>query len=231
MHRSAMSLSVALLSIVAATAVVYSSPPYRATLRDEGVSTACGPIACFVAARALGAEVTLDGMIESCQWTEGRLVSLNRLCQVLRQTESVQAEAVRMSPIQLRDTLRGRHCAVILAVRKSTSEVDHAVVAVSADDLGVTILDYPGLNEYWDLDELATRWDGVAILAVQERGAASVGSLLKRMPITIGLLVIVLASISCRVFKMLFFRRAKTPSESDRESDSAHKRKVAGASP
>ena len=52
-----------------------------------------------------------------------------------------------------------------MAVRKRSSEIDHAVTAIGvADNGGIVLVDYPELATTLRLDALADTWDGAAIL-------------------------------------------------------------------
>ena len=177
-----------------------SQPAYRPTLIDESSSTACGPIACYVAARSLKIEVPLDEFVRLCDWSPGRRVSIRRLRDVMADTAGLDATAVRTGPFEVRDALRTRQCAIILAVRNGSESIDHAVVAVHADEEQITIVDYPGLVSTLTLDELADRWDDAAIMVIPDDGA-SASDVLAAMPMTIGLTLVLMVFVAIQTVR------------------------------
>ncbi len=140
------------------------SPPEPFFLSDGVYRNACGPIACYVAAREVGEHVTLAEMARACRWQEGHFTSLGTMHRALSGCRGVKSIVTWLSPAQLRDVIRTGRYAAILAIRHGSQEIDHAVCVTSAGDEGVTLVDYPMLRQTLTWDELADDWDGHAIL-------------------------------------------------------------------
>ncbi len=156
---------------------------------DDRYATACGPIACYVALQELGLVVTLETLVADCKWTEGGTVGLHDLWRVLRDVPDIVADPVRLTPNELRTWLSETEGVAILAIRKHTSEIDHAVAAVGAVDEGIVVVDYPELAATQSLSVVANDWDGAAILV--RRAAEHRTYTISAMPIT----TILLASL------------------------------------
>jgi len=136
------------------------------TLEDEHYRTACGPIAGRVALKALGVKTSLDEMAERCGWIQGDFLPLDHLQKALRSYRGIDAQIVRLTPRQLADLLADSRTVVILATRKLTDEIDHAVCAVGVRDNGqvIHLIDYPELHQLKLIGEIADVWDGIAIV-------------------------------------------------------------------
>jgi hypothetical protein len=134
-------------------------------LTDDGCQTACGPITCFVAARSLGVDVSLDAMIQKCDWKQGQLTTLQRIQETLAGLENeIVSVPARVSPKELQEYLQSGNYVAVLPVRKRSEEVNHAICAVGLEDDKIIAIDYPELTERYTLDELADIWDGPALL-------------------------------------------------------------------
>ena len=90
--------------------------------------------------------------------------------------DDVTCRPAVLSPTQLKQTLSHGQV-VILAVRKGSDEINHAVCAVSESANGVTLIDYPDLTSFRTYESLGESWDGTALIvgrasaAIQRREA------------------------------------------------------------
>ena len=136
------------------------------TLEDERYKTACGPIAGFVALHTLGIETTLDEIAKRCGWEQDKMLPLENLQNALRSYHGVCCQMVNLTPKQLCDLLKDNQTVVILALRKKTDEIDHAVctVGVQDNDQVIHLIDYPELHQRKLIGEIADVWDGVALV-------------------------------------------------------------------
>lgn len=180
--------------------VADDQPGHRRRLIDESARTACGPIGCYVAARALGVDVALETCIDRCGWSPGRRVSLAAIVDAIDETPHLRSQAARMNPGELHELLQGEKCAVILAVRSDGEAIDHVIVAIGATEENVTVIDYPQLGDQITLDELADRWDGAAIVVMHESPTPS-RSMLAAMPVTSGLVVVLAMVVVARAVR------------------------------
>lgn len=155
---------------------------------DDRYAKACGPIACYIAVRELGQDVTLEELIKDCNWSEGSTVGLHELWHVMRDVPGLAAKPVRLTPTELYTWLSETRGIAILATRKYTSEIDHAVAAIGTANGGIEFIDYPELAEIKSLSALADDWDGAAILV--KRRADPRRHVLRARPVTTGLLSI-----------------------------------------
>lgn len=136
------------------------------TVKDEHYKNACGPIACFVALRSLGSESSLSEMVKKCAWEEGKFVPLKTLEAAVQSYQGIDGQLAQLSPQELCQLLRDDQTVVILATRKNSEEVDHAVCAVIVKDNDQTIglIDYPELTQDKTIGEVADAWDGAALV-------------------------------------------------------------------
>jgi len=136
------------------------------TLEDEHYKTACGPIAAVLALHTLGVETSLDEMAERCGWVQGEFLPLDNLQKALRSYRGIDAQIIRLTPRQLTDLLMDSQTVVILATRKRTDEIDHAVCAIGVQDNDqvIHLIDYPELHQRKLIGEIADVWDGVALV-------------------------------------------------------------------
>jgi len=136
------------------------------TLEDEHYKTACGPIACLVALNTLGIKTSLDEMAKRCGWVQDEFLPLENLQKALRSYRGIDCQIVKLTPKQLTDLLKDNRTVVILATRKLTDEIDHAVCAVGVhdNDQVVHLIDYPELHQRKLIGEIADVWDGVAVV-------------------------------------------------------------------
>ena len=136
------------------------------TLEDEHYKTACGPIVGFVALRTLGIETSLPEIANRCRWEQDKMLPLENLHVALRSYHGVSCQMMNLTPKQLCDLLKDHQTVVILALRKKTDEIDHAVCAVSIRDNGqvIHLIDYPELHQWKLIGEIADAWDGPALV-------------------------------------------------------------------
>jgi Peptidase C39 family len=140
---------------------------------DESYATACGPIAGFVASKALGGTLSLDELVQLCHWNPGKTTSFAELQSALIDA-GFACHSARLSPKQLSQTLSNEY-SVILSVRKGSEDVNHMVTAIACDPEGVLLLDYPELLCRKSQEELADVWDG-DVLVVGRGGLQDVGA-------------------------------------------------------
>lgn len=142
---------------------VYSKLP---TLEDEHYKRACGPIAGVVALQTLGIETSLDEMTKRSCWERDKMLPLKNLQKAIHSYRGIDCHTVQLSPSQLIRLLNDDQATVILAVRKRTDEIDHAVCAIGVQNNGqvIHLIDYPELHQRKLIAELADSWDGSALV-------------------------------------------------------------------
>ncbi len=152
-----------LLACLLLPSFLYAQMP---TLEDEQYKTACGPIAAVVALETLGVETSLPEMAKRCEWVQDQYLPLENLCNALKSYRGIDCQMAQLSPSQLVKLLEDDQTVVILALRKLTDEIDHAVCAVSVQENGQVIhmIDYPELHQRKLMAELADSWDGAALV-------------------------------------------------------------------
>ncbi len=134
---------------------------------DFRYKRACGPIACFVAARYLDRDISLQQAAEACHWTTGDTTSLQQIHDAIR-TLGLTCKAQRMSPDELCRYLQAGTGVAILPIRKFSEESNHVIVALESANNYVTTVDYPELIREEYVDSLADKWDG-QVLCVSRR--------------------------------------------------------------
>jgi ABC-type bacteriocin/lantibiotic exporter with double-glycine peptidase domain len=136
------------------------------TLEDEHYKTACGPIACVVALNTLGIETSLNEIAKRCSWEEDKYLPLENLKKALKSYRGIDCQIAKLSSKELCQLLKDDQTVVILALRKNTDEIDHAVCAVSVqeNDQVIKLIDYPELTQRKLVAELADAWDGAALV-------------------------------------------------------------------
>ena len=136
------------------------------TLEDEHYKTACGPIAGLVALQTLGFETTLPEIAKRCGWEQDKMLPLENLQNALCSYHGVSCQMVKLTPKQLCELLKDDQTVVILATRKKTAEIDHAVCAVGIQDNDqvIHLIDYPELHQRKLIGEIADVWDGAALV-------------------------------------------------------------------
>ena len=136
------------------------------TLEDEKYKTACGPIACFVALQSLGVDTTLDDTAKRCGWEQDKFLPLENLRTTLQSHRGVDCQITKLTPNELCKLLKDDQTVVILAQRKLTNEIDHAVCAVGVEenDQVIHLIDYPELHRKKLIGEVADSWDGAALI-------------------------------------------------------------------
>jgi len=136
------------------------------TLEDEQYKTACGPIAGFVALQTLGIETSLPEIANRCGWEQDKLLPLKNLQNAIRSYHGISCYMVQLTPKQLCDIVKDDQTVVILATRKRTEEIDHAVCAIGVQDNGqvIHLIDYPELHQRKLIGEIADVWDGPALI-------------------------------------------------------------------
>lgn len=139
--------------------------PGLPSLADDGYQTACGPIACYVAARKMGLDCSLASMIDKCDWNVGKMTELKQLHDTLSMYDSrITCTALRQTPRDMTNCLKDGNHAVLLAIRKHSSEINHVVCAIGIEDGKIIAVDYPELIRRFSEDELTDVWDGQVLL-------------------------------------------------------------------
>lgn len=126
-------------------------------------TTACGPIAVYVALSNCGVTTSLQTVISQCEWSEGELTALSKLARVLDTYSEVAVAARQVSPRELVRFVQGDGAAII-PIRKGSEAANHVVCVVAAGSNMVEIIDYPELRGKLTLEQLAQNWDGEALL-------------------------------------------------------------------
>jgi hypothetical protein len=136
------------------------------TLEDEHYKTACGPIAGVLALETLGIETSLPEIAERCNWVQDEMLPLENLQKALQSYHGVSCQIAKITPKQLCGLLKDNQTVVILATRKKSEEIDHAVCAVGVQDNDqvIHLIDYPELHQRKLIGEIADVWDGVALV-------------------------------------------------------------------
>jgi hypothetical protein len=136
------------------------------TPEDLKYKDACGPIAGVIALKALGVQTSLSETVRRCHWKEGQLTPFGDLNKALNSYRGIRSQAVRLSPKQLCDLLEDDGAVVILAIRKRADHINHAVCAISTDENNqlVHLIDYPELHRNLLIGEVASQWDGDALV-------------------------------------------------------------------
>ena len=152
-----------LFSLVLVVSPVQGRMP---TLEDEHYRLACGPIAGLLALQTLGIETTLDEVAKRCGWEQDQMLPLENLQNALRSYHGVSCQMVLLTPKQLCDLLKDDQTVVILATRKRSEEIDHAVCAIGVQDNDqvIHLIDYPELHQRKLIGEIADVWDGAALV-------------------------------------------------------------------
>lgn len=135
-------------------------------VEDIECGTACGPIASFVALKSLGIDSSLDEAVKRCRWVKDKFVPLEDLQEALNSYQGIECQLGKISPQQLCELLKDNQTVVILAIRKQTDQIDHAVCAVNVDDNGqvIKLFDYPELYRDVLIGDVTSRWDGHALV-------------------------------------------------------------------
>jgi hypothetical protein len=152
--------------------------------KDVVYGKACGPIACYVAVRALAVPTTLTTMINGCQWKPGQLTTLEMMQSTLSKIDGVACVACRLTPDKLCALLRNNEGVAILPIRKRSQVPDHVVVAIGVVGDQVMVMDYPELSETVPMSVLVDVWDGPA-LVVARRSQQTYNTLLTHRRTTI----------------------------------------------
>jgi hypothetical protein len=136
------------------------------TIEDEHYKDACGPIACLVALRSLGIEASLAEAVKKCDWEEGKFTPLKTMEAAIQSYRGIDAQLAKLSPQELSKLLTDDQTVVILATRKSSQEINHAVCAVAVENDGQAIrwIDYPELTQKKMIGEVTEVWDGPALV-------------------------------------------------------------------
>jgi len=133
---------------------------------DADNSTACGPIACYVAAKAMGVSTSLSEVINKCKWKSGELTTLNAMHVTLQQyNDKLISTPTRLSPESLHTLLFENIGVAILAIRKNSGHIDHSLVAVGLEEGDrVVLIDYPELSMTITFEELVDKWEGLSLV-------------------------------------------------------------------
>ena len=94
------------------------------------------------------------------------MLPLENLQKALRSYHGVSCQIAKLTPKQLCDLLKNSQTVVILATRKRSEEIDHAVCAVGVQDNDqvIHLIDYPELHQRKLIGEIADVWDGIALV-------------------------------------------------------------------
>ena len=135
---------------------------------DIKYAKACGPISCYASLKLLGKEVTLDEIIEKCEWDYGESTTLQQIYDAIN-AFGLKCTAKKMSPRDLHNYLqKDRHLA-ILPIRKHSQDIDHVLVAVESIDSAIITFDYPDLFSSLDMYDLSDKWDGHVLLISEKK--------------------------------------------------------------
>jgi ABC-type bacteriocin/lantibiotic exporter with double-glycine peptidase domain len=138
-------------------------------LSDAEYRNACGPTACYVAARTAGCECSLDDVAVLCNWRPGRLTTLGEMVDALRRIGQLDVRAVHVTPRQLIAHVSMPGCSAVLPVRKGDQVTDHAFCVVGYQENRFVVIDYPELVTLWTAEQLSDAWDGQALLIRPQR--------------------------------------------------------------
>jgi len=184
-------------------------------LSDAEFSTACGPIACFVAAyKSGGYEGTLDAVAKECNWQEGRRTSLAEMCDAIRRVSNkIECRPCLLSPDQLFSFLgENPQASAVLAVRTGQGEIDHAVCAAGVKKDSFVIIDYPRVTYLLHMDQVYDVWDGHALL-VEPKSMSPLKFL--ALGVVPGALVAIVAIVALGVWRFAsdfhWFRKSVVP--------------------
>lgn len=152
-------------------------------------SRACGPIAVMVLCRCFDASPSLEESVLACNWKSGEATTLESMCRALEALTGTRFVATSA------DAGRIAACDVpipsVLVMRTDSDEnstVQHAVVAIGVrSDGSLCVLDFPTLDGTLEINELRTKWTGVAIVS-ESQAVNSVQRVLMRYPATIAAL-------------------------------------------
>ncbi|MDR1964230.1 MAG: hypothetical protein LBQ50_10660, partial [Planctomycetaceae bacterium] len=97
---------------------------------------------------------------------QDKYLPLENLQKALKSYRGVDCQIAKLSPKELCQLLKDDQTVVILALRKNTDEIDHAVCAVGIqeNDQVIKLIDYPELTQRKLVAEIADAWDGAALV-------------------------------------------------------------------
>jgi hypothetical protein len=98
MRRYARMVLVIVLGGAVACQAAQPTGPGLPDPEDVANANACGPIACFMAGRALGAAVTLPEMIRQCGWKVGQRTRLDTIQNTLAGIPGLTSTPIRVTP-------------------------------------------------------------------------------------------------------------------------------------
>ena len=133
---------------------------------DEEYRLACGPIAGLIALESLGVATDLPEIASRCHWVKDKMLPLCDLCNGNSSYPGIECKSAQLSPSDLNRLLKDDRTVVILALRKNSEEIDHAVCAVDVQENGqvIHLIDYPELHQKKLIAEIADKWDGAALV-------------------------------------------------------------------
>ena len=133
---------------------------------DEEYRLACGPIAGLIALESLGVATDLPEIASRCHWVKDKMLPLSDLCNGISSYTGIECKSAQLSPNDLGRLLKDDRTVVILALRKNSEEIDHAVCAVDVQENGqvIHLIDYPELHQKKLIGEIADKWDGAALV-------------------------------------------------------------------
>ena len=146
----------------------------------------CGPVCCYVALKCVR---HLDGktfwdIADDLGWDNGQRVSFTKIADYLNSRRGVVAKLVRTTPVDLRRILVSGDSVAIIAVRRESNQVNHAVCLIGSNDIGFAAVEYPALNYALPDDVLSKFWDGEAIV-VTRRSGFSVGYVIAALVVSV----------------------------------------------
>lgn len=163
--RHALWLTVA-FAIISQVPVSSKGFAQETEIADAAYKDACGPFASLIALRLLGVESSLDELGQRCGWVEGNPVSFGEMQRVLSSYTGIECSSVRLTPDQLLSTVSDANSVIILAVRKDSQDINHAVCLESYDASQglITWIDYPEFHQQKTIEEIVEVWDGTCLL-------------------------------------------------------------------
>jgi len=127
------------------------------------LANGCGPVAVFVAGRAVGSDCSLSDAVRASSWTEGEPVRIRDILAACERLD-LSARLARLTPGRLRRFVRGQTRTAILMVDSEPRRTRHVVTVFGVNGNRFVGIDWPAGIVRWDAGELADRWDGACIL-------------------------------------------------------------------
>lgn len=138
-------------------------------ITDAHYKDACGPIACYVALRAIGETPSLEQLSSMLEWQPGRKTKICQVLTLLDQWPGLRCDGLNLSIDELWDFAGTKNLVLLLPVKRNSSQVNHLVTAVSLIDDRLAVVDYPDLKAYYSRHSLLEEWDGAALVLSRQR--------------------------------------------------------------